>query len=90
MKDFTPSIWTKEEAKEIFGVEEPNLSLRTNMLISYWNGFEYKASINNTEEAKLFIQSKGLKEHKAQVRGHLIGFADSKVFAEYMLRRKNV
>lgn len=90
MKNSTPSLWTEKEQIEIFGVNDPDLSLRTNVLLSYWNGFKHRAQINNIEEAREYLRKKGLKEHRAQVRGHIIGFAEDKMYAEYMLKRKNV
>lgn len=90
MKNSTPSLWTEKEQIEIFGVNNPDLSLRTNVLLSYWHGFKYKAQINNIEEAREYLKKKGLREHRAQVRGHIIGFDDNKIYAEYMLKRKNV
>ena len=90
MKNSTPSLWSDKEQIEIFGVSNPDLSLRTSILLSYWNGFKYKAQINSISNAREFIKKKGLKEHRAQVRGHIIGFHNNKLYAEYMLKRKNV
>tara|TARA_B110000495_G_scaffold196011_1_gene204288 strand:- start:963 stop:1265 length:303 start_codon:yes stop_codon:yes gene_type:complete len=90
MKNFTPSLWDKRELLDIYGKTNPDLEERTTMLLSYWNGFEYKAAINNKTTAYVFLKKKNLKENKAQIRGNVIGFANKVILAEFLLKNKNV
>jgi hypothetical protein len=90
MTNFTPSLWGKRELLDIYGKTNPNLEERTRILLSYWNAFEYNASINNKAEAYSFIKRKGLRENKAQIRGNVIGFANKVFLAEFLLKNKNV
>ena len=90
MKNFTPSLWDRSELIDIYGKTNPNLEERTRILLSYWNGFEYKATINNKGYAYTFLKSKHLKENKAQIRGNIIGFANKVILAEFLLKNKNV
>jgi len=90
MTNFTPSLWDKTELLDIYGKTNPNLEERTRILLSYWNDFPYKATINNKTEAYAFIKKKNLREHKAQIRGNRIGFANKVFLAEYLLKNKNV
>ena len=65
-------------------------SIKNRVLLHIGTGSKHKAQINNIEEAREYLKKKGLKEHRAQVRGKTIGFAEDKMYAEYMLKRKNV
>ena len=90
MKSFTPSLWNKKELLDIYGKTNPDLEERTQKLLSYWNGFEYKATINNKTTANEFLKRKNLRENKAQIRGNVIGFANKVILAEFLLKNKNV
>ena len=90
MKSFTPSLWNKRELLDIYGKTNPDLAERTQKLLSYWNGFEYKATINNKTTANEFLKRKNLRENKAQIRGNVIGFANKVILAEFLLKNKNV
>ncbi|MDA8956780.1 hypothetical protein N9H30_00260 [bacterium] len=90
MKNSIPSLWDKRELLDIYGRTNPTLEERTDILLSYWHGFKYKASINNKTTAYTFLKKKRLKENKAQIRGKEIGFANSVHLAEFLLKNKNV
>tara|TARA_Y100001937_G_scaffold127165_1_gene198511 strand:- start:2966 stop:3247 length:282 start_codon:yes stop_codon:yes gene_type:complete len=93
MKSSTPksSLWSTEEAQRIFGDGVlPELNVRAEKMLSHWNNFDYKATLNNKQQGREFIKRKGLREDKAQIRGKVIGFKDKKVMAEFILKSKNV
>ncbi len=74
----------------MFGKINPNLSERAEGLLSYWNNFTSKATINNFAFAKEFIKTKGLHEGQAQIRGKQIGFDNKIMMSEFLLKQKNV
>lgn len=90
MKNFTPNLWNKGELLDIYGRTNPTLEERTDILLSYWHGFEYKTTINNKTTAYTFLKKKHLKENKAQIRGKEIGFASGVHLAEFLLKNKHV
>tara|TARA_B100001057_G_scaffold498723_1_gene606766 strand:+ start:1531 stop:1800 length:270 start_codon:yes stop_codon:yes gene_type:complete len=85
------SLWTIEEAQRIFGDGVlPELNVRAEKMLSHWENFQHKAPINNRQYAREFIKAKNLREDSAQIRGTTIGFKDSKLLAEFLLKQKNV
>ena len=90
MKNFIPSLWDHKELLDIYDNANPTLEERTNILLSYWNNFEHKVTINNREYAQSFIKNKHLRENLAQIRGKTIGFEDKVLCAEFVLKQKNV
>ena len=87
---FENSLWNEKQRLELFGKINPNLSERAEGLLSYWNNFTSKATINNFAFAKEFIKTKGLHEGQAQIRGKQIGFDNKIMMSEFLLKQKNV
>ena len=93
MKNSTPksTLWSTEEAQRIFGDGAlPELNVRAEKMLSHWDNFEYKTTLNNKQQGRDFLKRKGLREDRAQIRGKTIGFKDKKVMAEFLLKSKNV